>query len=115
MAECTCDQNAFGTSGEHRLAYDLPYFACSSTALPISSCPRSGIWSVFPVLPAASTSRSRRLLTLRRESTRFSAHDGKWITIDKDLFPLILQGLEMAWKADFLKASQTLADGSVSF
>jgi len=42
--------------------------------------------------------------------TSDSAHDGKWITIEKDLAPLIRPGLETAWKAGFLKASQTLAD-----
>jgi hypothetical protein len=39
-----------------------------------------------------------------------SAHDKQWITIDKDLLPLIKEGLATAWKAGFLKDSQSLSD-----
>jgi len=39
-----------------------------------------------------------------------SAHDREWITIDKDLLPLMREGLEYAWRRDFLKESQALTD-----
>lgn len=39
-----------------------------------------------------------------------STHDRKWITIDTDLLPLMREGLEYAWRNNFLKESQALAD-----
>jgi hypothetical protein len=39
-----------------------------------------------------------------------STHDQKWITIDTDLLPLMREGLEAAWRDNFLKESQALAD-----
>ncbi|MCX6873359.1 MAG: hypothetical protein NTW21_06055 [Verrucomicrobia bacterium] len=39
-----------------------------------------------------------------------TAHDRKWITIDTDLLPLMREGLENAWRDNFLKESQALAD-----
>ena len=42
--------------------------------------------------------------------TSQSAHDREWVTIDKDLLPLIREGLETAWKRGFLKESQSWAD-----
>ncbi len=39
-----------------------------------------------------------------------SAHDREWITIDKDLLPLMREGLEYAWRRNFLQDSQALAD-----
>jgi hypothetical protein len=39
-----------------------------------------------------------------------SAHDREWITLDKDLLPLMREGLEYAWGRNFLKESQALAD-----
>ena len=39
-----------------------------------------------------------------------SAHDGEWITIDKDILPQIIQGLESAWKRGYLPQSQNLSD-----
>ncbi len=42
--------------------------------------------------------------------TTQSAHDGEWITIDKDLSPLMREALEMAWERGFLKDSKTLSD-----
>ena len=39
-----------------------------------------------------------------------STHDKQWITIDKDLLPLIKEGLKTAWDAGFLKDSTSLAD-----
>ena len=39
-----------------------------------------------------------------------SAQDREWITIDTDLLPLMREGLEYAWRRNFLKESQALAD-----
>ncbi len=42
--------------------------------------------------------------------TSQSAHSGKWITIDKDLLPLMRESLELAWKRDFLQDSKSFDD-----
>jgi len=42
--------------------------------------------------------------------TTHSANDGKWVTIDKDLLPLINEGLTTAWHAGFLQGSHDPAD-----
>ncbi len=42
--------------------------------------------------------------------TSLSAHDRQWIVIDKELLPLMREGLETAWANGFLKDSQSLAD-----
>ncbi len=39
-----------------------------------------------------------------------STHDGKWITIEKDLLPLMREALAAAWAHGFLKDSHDLAD-----
>lgn len=39
-----------------------------------------------------------------------SAHDGKWITIHKDLLPLMREALQTAWAGGFLKDSRDLGD-----
>ena len=39
-----------------------------------------------------------------------SIHDGKWVTIDKDILPLIRQGIEHARRKGFLKGSNDPAD-----
>jgi hypothetical protein len=39
-----------------------------------------------------------------------SAQDREWITLDTDLLPLMREGLEYAWRRNFLKESQALAD-----
>ena len=39
-----------------------------------------------------------------------SAHDGKWITLEKDLLPLLREALTTAWARGFLKDSKELAD-----
>ena len=39
-----------------------------------------------------------------------SSHDGEWISIDKDLLPLMREGLETAWQRGFLKDSRSFAD-----
>ncbi len=42
--------------------------------------------------------------------TSASAQDGDWVTIEKDLLPLIVEGLETAWRRGFLKDSRQLSD-----
>jgi hypothetical protein len=42
--------------------------------------------------------------------TRDSAHDGQWVTIDRDLLPLIMEGLETAWRAGYLPDSRNKSD-----
>lgn len=45
--------------------------------------------------------------------TSKSAHDGEWITIDRDLLPLMTAGLKDAWSKGFLSASTDLADYAI--
>lgn len=42
--------------------------------------------------------------------TSESAHDGNWVTIDKDLLPLLRESLQVAWSRGFLKDSTNYAD-----
>jgi hypothetical protein len=49
-----------------------------------------------------------------KEFTKRSAHDEKWITIDKDLLPFMKDGLKTAWERGFLKDSQALEDYHIS-
>ena len=39
-----------------------------------------------------------------------SAHDGKWVTVDKDLLPLIHEALTAAWGRGFLQGSKDFGD-----
>jgi hypothetical protein len=45
--------------------------------------------------------------------TSSSAHDGKWILIDRDLLPLMREALEMAWAKGFLSRSANIADYAI--
>jgi len=42
--------------------------------------------------------------------TTQSAHDGDWVTIEKDLLPLIREGLETAWQRGYLQDSRKMDD-----
>ena len=42
--------------------------------------------------------------------TSLSAHDGGWVTVDKDLLPLLREALETAWARGFLTESRAMAD-----
>lgn len=42
--------------------------------------------------------------------TSQSAHDGDWVKIEKNLLPLIREGLETAWQRGFLQDSRDTAD-----
>jgi len=42
--------------------------------------------------------------------TTKTAHDGKWITVHRDLMPLIHEALNTAWRRGFLLDSRDLAD-----
>lgn len=58
----------------------------------------TGGTNMFIFTPAGETYTSR------------STHSKKWITVDKDLLPLMREGLELAWTRGFLQESQSLAD-----
>lgn len=45
--------------------------------------------------------------------TTQSAHDRAWITIDKDLLPLMHEALQTAWTRGFLKQSRQISDYSI--
>ena len=42
--------------------------------------------------------------------TNASTHDRNWVTVDKDLRPLLGEAMETAWANGFLGASRDLAD-----
>lgn len=42
--------------------------------------------------------------------TSRSAHDGDWVTIEKDILPLVREGLETAWRRGYLGDSRDRAD-----
>ncbi len=48
-----------------------------------------------------------------RTFTPDSAHDGQWITIDKDLLPLMGEALETAWARGFLSGSNNPGDYAI--
>jgi hypothetical protein len=48
-----------------------------------------------------------------REFTSVSAHDGNWVTIDRDLLPLMRQSLDTAWSQGYLKGSRNFADYAI--
>jgi hypothetical protein len=43
-----------------------------------------------------------------------SAHDGEWISVDKELRPLFVEALETAWQRGFLRESRDLADYQIT-
>jgi hypothetical protein len=45
--------------------------------------------------------------------TKDSAHDKKWITLEKDLLPLIYDSIKMAWDRGYLKGNRQLSDYSI--
>lgn len=46
--------------------------------------------------------------------TAESLHDGRWVTIDKDLRPLILDALKAGWDKGYLKDSRDIRDYRIS-
>lgn len=46
--------------------------------------------------------------------TRESLHDGRWVTLQKDLLPLFHQALECAWSRGFLPGSREPADYQIT-
>ncbi len=42
--------------------------------------------------------------------TSRSAHDGEWVTIEKDILPLVREGLKTAWRRGYLGDSREMAD-----
>jgi hypothetical protein len=74
-------------------------------------------WRQPPPLMARDSGTDRKVGTEKfiynpasQTYTAQSAHDGKWITIDKDLLPLIREGLRAAWDHGFLGGSHDAAD-----
>ena len=49
-----------------------------------------------------------------RTFTSESAHDGKWIAIDKDLLPLMREAVAAAWAGGFLSQSKQMDDYYIS-
>ena len=43
-----------------------------------------------------------------------SAHDGKWIRVDKELRPLLVEALETAWQRGFLRESRDFTDYQIT-
>ncbi len=58
------------------------------------------------IVPLALTHIAIRLSS----SFTQSAHGGDWVAIEKDLLPLIREGLETAWRMAYLKGSQEMVD-----
>ena len=48
-----------------------------------------------------------------KQFTDQSAHQGKWITIQQDILPLIKNGLKAAWKQGFVNSSHNINDYEV--
>lgn len=48
------------------------------------------------------------------EMTAQSLHDEGWVTLDRDLLPDMIRGLNAAWRAGFLTESRSLADYRVT-
>lgn len=46
--------------------------------------------------------------------TKESTHDGGWVTMEKDLLPLIHEGMDTAWSRGFLDGSKQLADYAIA-
>lgn len=46
--------------------------------------------------------------------TTQSAHDGDWVVIEKDLLPMIREGLETAWQRGYLQDSHEMSDYRLS-
>ncbi len=46
--------------------------------------------------------------------TQRSLHDGEWVRVEKDLYPLFRQALQTAWDKGFLKDSHDVADYCIS-
>jgi len=55
-------------------------------------------WGKFIYTPAAEV------------YTKQSTHDGEWVTVKRDLLPLMEEGLRAAWDRGFLKHSRDLRD-----
>lgn len=47
------------------------------------------------------------------EYTKDSAHDKRWIKLERDILPLILDSLKMAWDRGYLQGNRDLADYSI--
>ena len=82
----------------HYLWFGIPLYDDRHRLPPTRQAPDTGGTTMFIDTPPGEV------------FTRRSAHDQEWITIDKDLLPLLVQGLRAAWQRGYLKDSQSLAD-----
>lgn len=80
------------------LWFGIPIYDDRHRIAPAHQAQDTGGTSMFIYTPAGDVFSAR------------SAHEREWITIDKDLLPLMREGLEYAWSRNFLKESQSLAD-----
>jgi hypothetical protein len=80
------------------LWFGIPLYDDRHRVVPSHRAQDTGGTSMFIYTPSSDVFTAR------------SAHDREWITIDRDLLPLMREGLEYAWRQQFLKESQALAD-----
>jgi hypothetical protein len=82
----------------HYLWFGIPIYDDRQPIAPAHQAQDTGGTSMFIYTPAGDVFCSE------------SAHERKWITIDRDLLPLMREGLEDAWNHNFLKESQVFED-----
>jgi hypothetical protein len=82
----------------HYLWFGIPIYDDRQPIAPAHQAQDTGGTSMFIYTPAGDVFCSE------------SAHERKWITIDRDLLPLMREGLECAWNHNFLKESQVFGD-----
>ena len=80
------------------LWFGVPIYDDRLRVAPAHMAPDTGGTRMFIYTPAGDVFSAR------------SAQDREWITIDRDLLPLMRAGLAHAWGHGFLKESQALAD-----
>lgn len=80
------------------LWFGVPIYDDRHRVVPAFHAQDTGGTSMYIYTPASDTFSAK------------SAHDGEWIAIDRDLLPLMIQGLRQAWQRGFLKESESLAD-----
>jgi len=80
------------------LWFGVPIYDDRQRFVPAYQAQDTGGTQMYIFTPAAKTFAAQ------------SAHDGEWVEIDRDLLPLMREGLAAAWAAGFLTDSKSLAD-----
>lgn len=80
------------------LWFGIPLYDDRQRMPPAHKARDTGGTRMFIFTPAGDTYTTR------------SAHDCEWIAVDKDLLPLMREGLQTAWQQGFLNDSRALAD-----